>query len=268
MKAITFILSLILIFTLAVGVQARSTTVVVGAPAAAPAGLSCTGGANPIFQWSCENLTVTSGTPAGCVYSGGDASATANSAAVLDTDGTPAPKDGSVACSYPTANDRFVFDVSSSDIVKETAGTVIFYFRLAGSVAGGTGLFKAVVDATNFIKIAVSAANPDEIVLQYEGDSTTSKYVVTTDANIAADTWYQLTAKWSLAGVSEAGTTRYLSLQICDVNGANCSTKVYLDSSMTAIVGNFGTSGLWLGEIGGIASASFGDLYKIYDSWQ
>lgn len=97
MKAITFILSLILIFTLAVGVQARSTTVVVGGPAAAaPAGgpdawyYSCTG--TPASEPSWNAYATTNPNYAACsditIPAGAGGTATQVSLKRYDTDPT------------------------------------------------------------------------------------------------------------------------------------------------------------------------------------
>lgn len=230
-----------------------------GGGAAAAATDSCTGGL--LFSWHCENVDVTLGGVAGGVNNGcsaGYTTATANSSAAINADHTA--QDGTNHCDFPTASDRYLFTVSSNDIANPAAGTVIFYLKLQTPLQYN-GLFRLYADANDYLKIAISTADKDELTLSYSGNGTI-KTITTSGINMTTGVWYKITAKWSVAGVSEGGT-KYLSIDVDDATG----TRAYGTAALTAFTDALGTDGLQFGETDGYASDFQIDNIKVYDSW-
>lgn len=211
---------------------------------------SCTGGL--LFSWHCENVDVTVGTPTGC--SAGDTTATANSSAAINNDHTA--QDGSNHCDFPTASDRYLFDISSNDIATTAAGTVIFYVKFQ-TITAYMGLFRIYGDADDYISVTVNAT-ADEAYLSYAGQGGSTRSAVTGAANMTTGVWYKITAKWSVAGVDESGT-KYLSIDVDDTN------RGYGTSAVTAFT-NAAVS-LQIGETGGVSSDAQIDNIKVYNSW-
>jgi len=217
---------------------------------------SCTGGL--LFSWHSENVDVTLGGSAGVVSNGcsvGDTTATANSAVALATDQY---QDGAKSVGWSTADDYYIF-AANEDIIKKAAGTIIFYVRIT-TFANGGGLFAYGVDTTNRIQFKMYGtddATGREAILTYTGNNT-SISAITSTGNMALNTWYRVTGKWSIADVSEGGT-RHLSLQI------DATTKAYQNSALTELVGT--PSYVRVGDFLGSGGAVNIDNIKIYDSW-
>lgn len=240
---------------------ARMTPMIVGGGTTAAGSAStdsCAGGL--LLSWHFENLDVTLGGVAGGVNNGcsaGDTTAAATSGAIL-TSGSF--QDGSKSGSFPTAGDYYTFSVSSDDIVNDAAGTMIFYLKLNAAVAS-CGITRIRYDANNAIRLQTVGASANQIQAYYIGNSTSRSYSTTT-ANLSTDgsTWYKITFKWSQAGVSEGGGTRYMSIQV------DSATPEYYGTQPTALTSTPTT--LVYGDYNGTTGCNLQiDNLKVYDSW-
>ena len=251
MRKSIYILILILFAStcFAGGVTDKVKSVIARKNAAAPACDSCTGGL--LFSWHCEDVDVTAGTPCGCVASGGDSTATANSTAAINNDHTA--YDGSSHCDFPTAADNYYFTVASNDLINPAAGTIIFYTKIQTYGTGAT-LFYVYADATNNIKVTMLGT--DEVRITYKGDNVAVS-ASTTAANLATNTWYKITAKWSVTGVGG----KYLYISVNDANAVDTA------SAITAFTAALGANSLKIGEGDSVAADFAIDNVKIYDSW-
>ena len=156
-------------------------------------GFACTCSGDLLFCWSAESTTVTSGTPAGC--SVGDTTATANSIVELSD---AQAKDGTYSLYVPTSSDRYVFDVSSEDIVKGEVGRTDGWFYIPTSIAEVRELVVFYADALNYITVLVRANGTLRIMYRSDGTDVSC----TTSATASADTWTYYSASWSVAGES------------------------------------------------------------------
>lgn len=213
---------------------------------------SCTG--TLLFSWHAENTDVTLGGIAGGVNNGcsvGDSTATLGSGAEISTSQY---SDGIKSLSYPTASDLAAFTVTSNDIISSTAGTIVMKIRV--STWSEEYFIRYYVDATNNLGINLSGADEIRFAYQGNGDYVTA---TTTDANMAVDTWYTITAKWAGTDVNPNA-----SIVVCDVNNANCSTTITSNTNLTAFTSTSGT--LWLGNSEGGSLVGYVDNIKIYNS--
>lgn len=228
---------------------------VVSSSVVAAGGDSCTG--DLLFSWHGENLDVTVGSPAGC--SAGDTTGTAVSAAAIDTDGTPAPKDGSGACSFPTAGDSFSFTISSEDIIKHASGTLDTWLYISTFDSDAT-LLKAAVDTNNYVDVRLKTSTTNQLRLVHNAGATTRMATTTVSGGLSLSTWYHVIAKWD----ETAHGSNYLSICVDETNGTtNCGDT---PSALGTWAGTLST--LSIGEVWGIAAATFLDNLKIYGTWQ
>lgn len=212
-------------------------------------GDSCTG--TLLFSWHGETTDVTTGTPSGC--SVGDTTGTAVSSATISTDQY---WDGSHSVSIPTGDDYYIFSVSGNDIFSPTEGTIYMKIR-AHTFASGPKLFSATINANNKVEIALTGT--DEVWMGWYGNAV-YQGVTTTNANIALDTWYTVTAKYNTANVNPN-----LWIQVCDTDNANCSTAISNNTNLTALVGTI-TDIRFGGDLTGNYSDRYMDTIKIYNS--
>jgi len=223
-----------------------SIGVIGGGVPAATGGDSCTG--TLLFSWHGENADVTLGTPAGCAA--GDTTGTANSSATISNSQF---WDGSNSVSCPSMSDYYSFDYTSN--FNETEGTLVFRIRVVTWY--GTTFFDVTYDANNYLRLALLGT--DEMRLSHKDTATGVIVADTTDANIALNTWYTVTAKWNKANVNPN-----LSLVVCDTDNANCSTTGVSNVNLLSWGGS--PSVIKIGEIYGNNAAFFFDGIKIYNS--
>lgn len=213
-----------------------------------------------LFSWHFENTDVTLGGVAGGVNNGcsaGDTTASATSGAVLTTGSF---QDGSKSGSFPTAGDYYSLSISSDDIADDAAGTAIFYLKLNAAVAT-CGVFRIRYDGDNLIRLQTVGASANQLQAYYIGAATSRSYSTTT-ANLSTDgsTWYMITFKWSQAGVSEGGSTRYMSIQV------NAATPEYYGTQPTALATT--PTALVVGDYNGTTGCNLQvDNLKVYNSW-
>ena len=245
------ILTILLMSSLA---WAGSTTVVVGQGGGGEAFCSsCTGsGTSPSFCWEVATDTENVSTDGGCVISGGDASATANSA--VDITSAPTGKSG-YAVTWSTERDYYAFDVSSDDLVDDTAGTVVFDFYVT-TFYNYTYMFM-VRALSGEDEISVGIVHTDELRLSYEGSNAGEVYATTSGADLQLNTWYTVTAKWRTGNQSGNPT---LSITANNVTATSSTT-------LTAFTNQPGSNSLMIGNPGGSANGASVKNIKIYKAW-
>jgi hypothetical protein len=149
------------------------------------------------FAWHCEDLTVTSGTPCGCVDATGDSVTSATGAADLNADVTPF--DGTYSCDFPQGTDYYEFDVSSDDLISDDAGTIEFELYVT-TWDTGSYLFQAFGSASPEDLIRLEMTGTDEIKAVYVGNNDVQIFS-TVDANISTGSWYTIKYTWTQANV-------------------------------------------------------------------
>lgn len=217
---------------------------------------SCTGGL--LFSWHMENLDVTLGGVAGGVNNGCSAGDTTGTAASLAELSAVQAHDGTNSLSIPTTADYVTFSVAANDIVSETAGTVILHFYVTTWLANAN-LIRITNGVDNINRITIYLSGTDELGLYYLGNSVGTG-VITTDANMVVNNWYTVTAKWTTAAV-DPNTW----IQVCDTNGANCSTVISGNTQPTAMT--VAIDRIKFGEDTATAGYFFLDNVKIYGSY-
>lgn len=165
---------------------ARMNPYIAGAGVAA-ACTSCTGGV--IFAAYFEAAgdgDVTKGTPCGC--------------SVNDTTGTAA-SEATITGGYmdiPTTADYYQWDVSSDDIFKGSAGSVLIEFQVATWV-DLTELWSVYVDTNNLIYIRL--ANADDLNIVFKGSAGSTNISATSAALLTTDVTYYAVGRWTSSDV-------------------------------------------------------------------
>ena len=149
------------------------------------------------FFWRCESTSLT----AGVDYSIGDTSATAagtNSASIsLHAD---AAKLGTSGVWCDGSLQYYQFDTSSTLIGQTAEGAVGFWIRFPDSVPGGGYDYGATfigASASDYIKVQTASSGNMRISLSQNGGSIAT--ISTTGANMQADTWDFVVARWDHA---------------------------------------------------------------------
>ena len=249
------LLSVLTVFCLALSGQVGGQ--VSSGGVAAPAGdtfcSTCTGsGTSPSFCWEVATDTENVSTDGGCVISGGDASATANSA--VDITSAPTGKSG-YAVTWSTSADYYAFDVSSDDLVDDTAGTVVFDFYVT-TFYNYTCMFM-VRALSGEDELYVEIANTDELRLYHEGSNAGVVSATTSGADLQLNTWYTCTAKWRTGDQSGNPT---LSITANNVTATSSTT-------LTAFTNQPGSGSLMIGNPGGNTNGASVKNIKIYKAW-
>lgn len=193
---------------------------------------TCTGeSSGRSFSWHMEDDTITTGTPCGCVNSGGDASATRTNATLETTQ----KSDGSKSLYVAGANYYARFDSSSANF-DPANGTVKFDLFIASTGYASAGMIwqEGSTDERIWIYMTGSSSAID-FNLSYRADATTLSCEVSSDKNPGSGgAWYEITAAWK-TGVSGND----MVIQVCDLNPStrslsNCASQ-YRDRDLTAI---------------------------------
>lgn len=223
----------------------------VGQPDAAPAGDGC-GTGNLVFSWHMEDLTVTTGTPAGC--SQGDTTGTLNSGAYLTN---YVAQDGTYSLRCPSSADYCSFSVSSDDIFNDDAGTFTIYINV-GTWLDGLYIATLLGDTTNRVQIRTDGTDVDgsrhvEMLLDFNGAAQLS--ITTTGTGLSLNTWHKVTAKWR-TGTTDPTTSS--SLQI------DTQTAV----TGTTPLASWNTQATELRIGGGVNSGLiYVDNMRVYNAW-
>jgi len=186
-----------------------------------------------LFKWTCESTT------ADYAVTGADNIATAVSSAAIDA---ALYNEGTHSIDIPTASDRYTFDWAN-DTAKLESGTITFDLYIT-SIGNGATAFRCRASSSNYVTIQFSTTTNNHLILYHNGNTTTR--TVSSAVALSNDTWYKVTAKWSVAGVGG----NYLSLQI-DSNAADVGTTALGTPNET-------TGTLDFGEANGVTT----DFYR------
>lgn len=206
-----------------------------------PAGDDCASG-NLIFSWHMEDLTVTSGTPAGC--SDTDTSVELVSLATLSS---AVAQDGTESLNCSTSGDYAWVDGVDVD---PTQGTVEFYIYW-NTLNSGVNLWAASKDGSNYILIESRPGGTIRINHVVGGVTTQT---LGTGA-MTTGVWYKVTGKWRSTGNPN------LSIQV------DAATAVTSDTELTPITGPFGK--IEMGNGGSTGSYNYNlDNIRVWNTWQ
>ena len=185
---------------------------------AAPTSLDGCGTDGLIHSWHMESLTVTSGTPAGCVASGEDDTGTATGPTINST----SPYDGT--------NSLLIYDNGAYDNVEFSTATTTLLDDIkvtgwakqnTGGFGNGQAIFSVRIDGDNYLKLVTSGTSIDmRLQLFHEGSNLGAKnsgVMTTTNCSIGEDEWYYYEFRLK-TGV--AGNDTYL--KICESDGTTC----------------------------------------------
>lgn len=179
-------------------------------------------------RWHMENTTITTGTPAGCDEN--DTTIELGSGAVIDTDGTPTPIDGS--------GTLYLDGTWSRAITTTTTTTLINGAKIAGYLQVETGAFtsadvvwEALYDADNKISVELYGTSTDISIglRKITGGATAEQtQLTTTNGSLGEAQWIYFEAEWK-TGVSGND----YRLKVCNVLESVCD-EVIGDKDWTA----------------------------------
>lgn len=218
--------------------------------AGAPAGDGC-GTDDLVFSWHMENLTVTTGTPAGC--SQGDTTGTLNSTAYLTN---YVAQDGTYCLYCPSSADYCSFAVTTDDIFNDDAGTFTIYIYV-GTWLDGLYIATLFGDASNRIQIRTDGTDLDgsrhvEMLLDFNGAAQVG--ITTTGTGLSLNTWHKVTAKWRTGATDPSS-----SLQIDAQTAATGTTDL----------ASWGTQATELRIGGGVNTGLiYVDNCRVYSAWK
>lgn len=213
---------------------------------------TCTGSSgSPSLCWEVATDTTDIETDGGCVVSGGDHTGDASS--LVDIAAAPSGKTG-YAIYWPAGGDYYAFDISGDDILLDSAGTITFDLNVHTFVEGsGVVRFSGAMNTDDcWIELYGVSAGP-ELRIRYEGNNTGIVSAATDGANLSADTWYSVTAKWR---IGSSNPCLYINVN---------STTGQTDTDLT----EFTTPAAYLrlGECMYEASSGYIKNIKIYKEW-
>lgn len=213
---------------------------------------TCTGsGTSPSLCWEITGTSTTLTESGGCVVSGGDGTATAQSGSSIES--SPGGV-GGYSIYSPGTYDAHMFDVSSDDLIDDAEGTIqldVYVHTWAAS----TEFFH--LDGGSTDSITGKIYGTDEMRISYRGNNTEIGTGTTVGADLVVDTWYTITVKWRVGtGVQS------LSVLVGETEVGSSSTD------LTAFAEAPGGADLKLGNNSGVD----GDIYvrniKIWKTWQ
>ena len=237
------------------------SAVLVGFGASAPSGDGC-GTDGLISSWHCENTDLTNSAEVAlgsCVDTGEDSTATLNSGATLDTDGTPTPVDGSGTLQLDTSPDvnyeAAVFTTATTTLLKEAKVSGYIY---VDTFSSGKKIFYITIDSSNYCYITTQGTSSDislEFYGKWAGTAKTST-LTTTNYNRTTGEWLYFEVAWKYA---TSGNDTFLKL--CDSTRTNCDSQYFTKSYSTVSASSTGF--MWGDNSASNIQAHF-DKLKVY----
>lgn len=209
--------------------------------AVAPAGDGC-GSGGLTFSWHCETDNVTTGTPAGCVVSGGDGEPTYTGNAKIDTEYY---YDGTHSLLISNANRYATFD--APNVIGMSEGKVVFWVMWTNTVAlpnDASAFFDATVDSDTRIAVGTRSTGAVRITVYPDGTAITA---TTGTGQLTQDVWHKVTARWKVGG---SPTT--FSVQVDSQTEATSSTAIAFTGTLaTYRLGETGSSAVkyWMDAV-------------------
>lgn len=216
-----------------------------------PQGAAATG---TLFEWHCETLDVTTGTPSGSSVN--DTTGTASSLAAIT--GLQF-QDGSNSLSIPTTSDYVTFSWdSTTPILNPSSGTLEFYVRFA--TFADTDLIVFYIDGNNRMRLYFDSAN-SYLGADYFGNGNVVHGRTNVSVITSLATWYHCKVRWDTSPHSSIYFQATADTTTGEGNAGGFGTDAittFLGSSGSLNFGDFG---------GGSGAVFFLDNIKISDTW-